>query len=652
MRSPILVLTLAALLVPLSAHAKLPAGTGITASNTVAGHLTATFGWTIAKSADPASQDVRVDSSTNVHWTITTTKSASGAPGAYFDGQVCVTNTGGRATQGLAIQDQVTQPPSTAILATASVDVSAKPQLNAGETHCYPYRVALPAAASIVPGATYKDTASVTITNQSCCPGTPTGPSASATAALPTAPIAIDASITVTDTNGQSFGFSDSGSQGYDQSFDCPGAIDRHTLHNTATIQSTGQTASADATIGCHVYPQSNTLEQKIDDELKAFTRYVTFGGFTFPVTNCTSIYLDTQVGQSCNTPCDGTSESEDHHQGLARTQELSPDHGNAIDFFLAHSEINPSTDRGGLMQFLYGGPVENEHVTGNGVVALLYPPDQSFVLDDEQHPSAIDFLPDMDDNDSGYLFVTKEFGLGGPTCGNDCSLSNPAACESCTSHKVTVYYWEPDDYLQPIGDIVTPLVKPSHVLIDRKDDYYYLIILDGTFNIGVPYRAYYADLFPGAKPGSMDLHAFQPLHYFSFNGFLGSQAKLVRDSDGWHVLAYTYTEDTGTGTANGDDYVSVRDITLGDAVTLGDGPECPPYPGNPFTGEPPHPPAPECVHIILPAGETGFTNTGTHYVDRNGRLLISSSYRWSHNESDAYGYVSRVDECAPVPVP
>ena len=56
-------------------------------------------------------------------------------------------------------------------------------------------------------------------------------------------------------------------------------------------------------------------------------------------------------------------------------------------------------------------------------------------------------------------------------------------------------------------------------------------------------------------------------------------------------------------------------------------------------------------------AGDTGFASTGTHYVDAAGRLLLSSSYRWSkQNEAgeprqDHGGdYLSRVDECVSVP--
>ena len=88
-----------------------------------------------------------------------------------------------------------------------------------------------------------------------------------------------------------------------------------------------------------------------------------------------------------------------------------------------------------------------------------------------------------------------------------------------------------------------------------------------------------------------------------------------------------------------GDDYIYVREITfVDDMVRLSDGPAGPP-PQSGDTGY---------VHIIFPSGETSFTNTGTHFVDRNGRLLVSSSERWSQDRRGRFSYETRVDECAP----
>ena len=87
-------------------------GNGLSASLTAAGHLTSTYKWTVQKSANPESQMVPVGSSASVSYTITTTKSPSGVVAAWLDGNVCVTNTGGVDTQGLAISDQLTKPPA------------------------------------------------------------------------------------------------------------------------------------------------------------------------------------------------------------------------------------------------------------------------------------------------------------------------------------------------------------------------------------------------------------------------------------------------------------------------------------------------------------------------------------------------------------
>lgn len=117
---------------------------------------------------------VPVGSSASVSYAVTTTKSSSGAIGAWLDGQVCVTDTGSVATQGLLISDQVTKPPSKSVIATVAVDVSAMPVLAAGASWCYPFRVSVPAA-SLVAGATYKESAPVTITNHNGALGVPTG---------------------------------------------------------------------------------------------------------------------------------------------------------------------------------------------------------------------------------------------------------------------------------------------------------------------------------------------------------------------------------------------------------------------------------------------------------------------------------------------
>lgn len=90
-------------------------------------------------------------------------------------GNVCVTNGGSVATEGLAIIDVVQTRTGSGPYqdyATAPVDVLSKPVLAPGETYCYPYEVALAPQA----GAQYRNTARVTITNHSGYLGQPFGP--------------------------------------------------------------------------------------------------------------------------------------------------------------------------------------------------------------------------------------------------------------------------------------------------------------------------------------------------------------------------------------------------------------------------------------------------------------------------------------------
>jgi hypothetical protein len=135
--------------------------------------------------------------------------------------------------------------------------------------------------------------------------------------------------------------------------------------------------------------------------------------------------------------------------------------------------------------------------------------------------------------------------------------------------------------------------------------------------------------LFPTRSPGSLNIRAFQPLNWFQdplAQTDLGSQAKFVRDSTGtWYLLAYR--GDAGWGKAeHSDDYIDVYRVAFGSRFQLLE--------------------KAESVHIYLPPGDTSFNSTGTHHVDRSGKLLVSSSYRGAENRGNGV-YGSRVDECA-----
>ena len=305
-RSAVLALVGAVVFAGAAAATAQAAGTKLLAAVTATGHLSSTFTWTISKQASPASQAVPVGSSASVGYSITTIRSASGTTEASLTGRVCVANLGSVATQGLKIGDQLTRPPSKSVLSTVSVDVSARPVLLAGHSFCYPYTMRIPPAA-IAAGASYTDTAHVAITNEVGHIGTLAGPSPSVSAALPQSASVVNQSITVSDSNGKSFNFNNSATVSYNQSFPCLTAEGPHTISNTntATIQATGQSAQALATIHCNgtttlttKLPQSTLApDTPISDQATISGAAPTAGGtITYTVytdNSCNNVYRD-----------------------------------------------------------------------------------------------------------------------------------------------------------------------------------------------------------------------------------------------------------------------------------------------------------------------------------------------------------------------
>lgn len=220
-------------------------GTTLSADKTAVANLTNTFHWTIDKSVTPTSWNLFNGDTGTSDYTVTVIKD-SGTLASNISGQICVTNGGAVATVGLAITDNVTMPPSETVIASTSVDLSLHPILQPGESFCYSYNVPI---VSPVAGATYKDTADVTITNHSGHLDTPFGPNPSATSVMPATPVVVNGSVNVDDTNGSSWLFNASGSQTYSKTFAC--GEDAGVKNNTATIRETGQSDSASVTINC-----------------------------------------------------------------------------------------------------------------------------------------------------------------------------------------------------------------------------------------------------------------------------------------------------------------------------------------------------------------------------------------------------------------
>jgi hypothetical protein len=100
-------------------------------------------------------------------------------------------------------------------------------------------------------------------------------------------------------------------------------------------------------------------------------------------------------------------------------------------------------------------------------------------------------------------------------------------------------------------------------------------------------------------------------------------QVKLVRDAEArWFLLAY-HSDPPDKEEAT--DYVDLYGVRF-----------------EPFAISPIR----DTVHVSFSPGDTGFASTGTHYVERSGRLLLLTSYRWAEDEGPGdSSYVSRVDE-------
>jgi hypothetical protein len=160
------------------------------------------------------------------------------------------------------------------------------------------------------------------------------------------------------------------------------------------------------------------------------------------------------------------STEGEDHHQGLARTHKLSD---GSIYFFLAHSETDkppfPSLprDQGSVSQYRYAGPTEQEHVLETSPLTVA--PMEQLLLLDEQHPSDIAFLPELNELNGGYLFVTEEY----------------------DQHTVVVYRWAPGEEFALHGQIWQgfPTGGPNLLFIDRVGEEYYLGIASTNWGWG-----------------------------------------------------------------------------------------------------------------------------------------------------------------------
>jgi hypothetical protein len=230
------------------------ATTPLTVSKTATAHWTRTYDWTIEKSVAPASHTLETGQSASSTYTVAVTKS-SGVEARWVDGEVCVSNDASAApTEGLAITDRIVvlkANGNTQTLDSTTIDTSANPVLDPGESHCYAYSFPFEPFPDAVG---YENRTRATILNDERGPGEPFGPSAEAPFTAPSAPTVTNDAVNVDDTNGMSWLVSASGTKTYSRTFTCDRDKGMHT--NTAKIRETGQSASATVTVTCKDKPK------------------------------------------------------------------------------------------------------------------------------------------------------------------------------------------------------------------------------------------------------------------------------------------------------------------------------------------------------------------------------------------------------------
>lgn len=187
------------------------AGTTLSAYKTATGwwKIYRTYDWSLTKSVTPLALTIPRGQTGTFKYMLTATRTLVSERALFgVSGQICVTNGGDRATEGLKLVDQVeykTGAGKFQPLPGASQTIIPAEQLAPGETKCYPYSITF----TPVAGAIYRNSVKVTITNHSGSLGEEKGPEPKASFSLPSEPtiIEIDAEAIGTDSISAPAGF-------------------------------------------------------------------------------------------------------------------------------------------------------------------------------------------------------------------------------------------------------------------------------------------------------------------------------------------------------------------------------------------------------------------------------------------------------------
>lgn len=217
----------------------------LTVEKTAATTFTRTFAWTIDKSVTPSALDLFLGDSADVDYTVAVTKDDGTDSAFAVTGTITITNPNPAST-GLDTEVSVTDVMTGDIEADV---VCADTLVPAGGSIECTYSANLPNSDA--------RTNTATVETEGIVEGGSDDAAVTFDLANPTLKV-LD-SINVTDTNGDSWQFSDDGSEEYPDTFTCNADEGEH--NNTVTIEETDQTDTATVTVACHELEVSKTAE-------------------------------------------------------------------------------------------------------------------------------------------------------------------------------------------------------------------------------------------------------------------------------------------------------------------------------------------------------------------------------------------------------
>ena len=218
----------------------------VSVSKTAETSFTRTWQWTIDKVVNPAAWQLFNGDSGTSQYTVAVQRTGYTDSGWAVSGTIQIHNPAPMTATIASVSDVV----SAAISAPVNCGVTFPYALGSNQTLECTYQVALP------DGSNRTNTATVAAT------GPVGGGSGSAPVTFGEPTTQVNATIHVSDTNGATWEFSDSGSVNYTKTFPC-GTGGVH--NNTATIVETGQSDSASVSVQCYAIAVSKDANTSLD---------------------------------------------------------------------------------------------------------------------------------------------------------------------------------------------------------------------------------------------------------------------------------------------------------------------------------------------------------------------------------------------------